>query len=136
MVGGVINEAPRLPVYITPQGTVKSSGVAGVTGVGLGVILMTLLDGRPELVQQIVGWGPGIAMVGAFVWMAQKFVPPLLATQQEMTGNIGQLAGAIQANLCRDDDVREAVCSIAAKLDRHHELVLDHIHSGKKQSAT
>jgi hypothetical protein len=113
-------------------------GGAALTGAGIGIgtVLGAVLQDQPEVIAAMVNWGPGLIIVLGAGWFAQRFLPPVIAAQQQMATNVGELAGAIKANLSRDDDVRDAVRSLAAKMDRHHEVVLNHIQRSKETAAS
>ena len=83
---------------------VKTGPLAG--GVGLGVLLMTLLENRPEVLAQVMAWGPGLVVIGGMLLLAHRWAGPLIssqieaaATQREMGANLARLAQAVEGGM-------------------------------------
>lgn len=104
------------------NGPIGSLAIGGA-GLTIGTILGAVIQGQPEIVQTVASWGPGVLILAGFGWLARPFIQ----AHHEMAANVGRLGEAIRENLRRDDDVRDAVRSLAAKMDKHQEIVLQHI---------
>jgi len=115
-----------------PNGRGKLTAVTAVTGASLVVLMVELarsgaLEQYKDLIAPLIGWGPGLLVLAGFLWLANSYAPPLIEAQAKMARNMGELAGAIRENLGRDDDVRDSLRTVAAKLDRQHEAVVGFI---------
>lgn len=119
------------PAVMDGQGK-KPSGaqgavLTGAAGLGLGALLMSILQDQPQVISQIIGWGPGIMILAGGVYFGAPFAKSLLESHQTMTRNVGDLAVAIRENLSRDDDVRMAVRHMAAEVSEVHKLVRERL---------
>ncbi|SRR5579883_2267638 len=106
-----------------PQGSAPL--VAG--GIGIGTLLSTVLHSRPDIVPVVVSWGPGIVVLAIGAFFVQSLATPFIQSQAAIAQNMGDLAGAIRQSLNRDDDVREAVRTLTAHMEKQHEAVIREI---------
>ena len=93
------------------------TAVPAAAGLGLGAVLATLLQGSPELVQQVAAWGPAIVVLAGGGWFMARLAPPFVAAQQQIALSLQGLTAAIQERFRQEDDVRMAVRALAGKVD-------------------
>lgn len=125
LVGGVINEAPRLPVYITPASAVRGAGAGAIAGAGVTALIYTLLQGQPQVVAQLIGWGPGLLIVAGFLWLASSYAPPFIDSQRGIAQGMGRLADTVERTAGSQHDLVLAMQVNSDKLEQVRDTVAE-----------
>lgn len=93
----------------------------------MATVLLTLLQGQPELLAQIVGWGPGVLVMGGFMFLANRWAGPLIQSHQALSQNVGELVFAVRVRLNQDDDVRGTLRVLAGSVNEMREDLREHL---------
>lgn len=117
-----------MPTPAPPMNVKPSHALIGVGGAGIGAVLITLVEGHPELIGKIAaGWGPAMLMlagvISALFWLAYKFLPLIIHAQVQQAVAMQQLADTITTKTKEEDDVRMAVRTLAGKVDDIAEFI-------------
>jgi len=104
-----------------------SPAPAAALGAGIMTVVLTLLQGQPELIARVVDWGPGVIVLGGFMWLANRWAGPLVESQQRMAANMGEMAGALRENLNKDEDVRGTLRVLAGNVNEMREELREHL---------
>src|SRR3990167_8203501 len=77
------------PASTTPAPAKRSAipAAGAVVGTSIVVLLVELarsgaLEQYKELLAPLIGWGPGLLVLGSFLWLAHSYAPPLIETQR------------------------------------------------------
>ena len=101
-----------------PNGAAARNATIGVTAGGIGILIGTLLQGQPELAREIIGWGPGIVVLGGFFWLAHSYMPPAIESQREIARSMGKMADTVEKNLSSQHDIVLAMQVNSDKLEQ------------------
>lgn len=93
-----------------------AAGVGG--GVGIGVLLSNLVQGNPQILAQVLGWGPTVLVLGALVWLADRHAPPFIAASREQATALARLGASLEERFRQDDDVRMATRTLSGQIER------------------
>lgn len=75
---------------------VKSAAPAAA-GLGIGAAIMALLQGSPQVVTEIVRWGPALLVIALGAILLDRHAGPAIGALQKSAENIGGLAIAVRA---------------------------------------
>jgi len=75
---------------------VKSAAPAAA-GLGIGAAIMALLQGSPQVVTEIVRWGPALLVIALAAILLDRHAGPAIGALQKSAENIGGLAIAVRA---------------------------------------
>jgi hypothetical protein len=78
------------------NGMVKSAAPAAA-GLGIGAAIMALLQGSPQVVTEIVRWGPALLVIALAAILLDRHAGPAIGALQKSAENIGGLAIAVRA---------------------------------------
>ena len=96
-------------------------------GVVLGTSVLVLLIelGRSgalwqykDLLAPIFAWGPGLVVLGAFVWLAQSYAPPMIESQVMTAKALQQLADTVERTSNSQHDLVLAMQVNSDKLEQ------------------
>ena len=99
-----------------PQSAIPRA-LPAAAGIGIGALLMALLEGYPAVVPQVVAWGPTTLVLVGLGWFTARLAPPFVGAQLEIARSMTDLTAAVRERFRQEDDVRMAVRALAAKLD-------------------
>lgn len=135
-----MQDTTNAPATVAPTAGKTSHAITAVGGAGIGAVLITLLEGHPEVIGKIAaGWAPAMLMlggvIGALFFLAYKFLPLIISAQVQQAASMQSLADSISRKVSEEDDVRMAVRTLAGKVDNIAEAIQVFAGSREKVSA-
>ena len=129
------NPAPPVPAKRT---TLPAAGA--VVGTSIVVLLVELarsgaLEQYKELVAPLIGWGPGLLVLGGFLWLAHSYAPPLIESQRSTAMALQKLADTVEHSSTSQHDLVLAMQVNSDKLEQVRSTVAelqDHVQELKK----
>ena len=126
---------PPSPVKRT---TLPAAGA--VVGTSIVVLLVELarsgaLEQYKELLVPLIGWGPGLLVLGGFLWLAHSYAPPLIETQRSTAMALQKLADTVEHNSGSQHDLVLAMQVNSDKLEQVRSTVAelqDHVQELKQ----
>ena len=101
-----------------------------VVGTSLIVLLMELarsgaLEQYKDLLAPLIGWGPGLLVVGGFFWLAHSYAPPLIESQRATAMALQRLADSVEHSSTSQHDLVLAMQVNSDKLEQVRHTVAD-----------
>lgn len=110
----------------TSGGGIKKS-VAPAAGALVGTSAMVLLvelarsgalEQYKDLLAPLIGWGPGLLVLGGFLWLAHSYAPPLIESQRSTATALQKLADTVEHNASHQHDLVLAMQVNSDKLEQ------------------
>ena len=129
-----MNQAPTAANTNTPAGSSMRKAVAPAAGALVGTSAMVLLvelarsgalEQYKDLLAPLIGWGPGLAILGGFLWLAHSYAPPLIESQRSTATALQKLADAVEHNDSHQHDLVLAMQVNSDKLEQLRSTVAD-----------
>ena len=94
-----------------------------VLGTSVLVLLVELarsgaLEQYKEIVAPLIGWGPGLLVLGGFLWLAHSYAPPLIDSQRATAMALQKLADTVAHNASSQHDLVLAMQVNSEKLEQ------------------
>jgi hypothetical protein len=128
----------------TGAATTVRKAVAPAAGALVGTSAMVLmvelarsgaLEQYKDLLAPLIGWGPGLAILGGFLWLAHNYAPPLIESQRSTALALQKLADTVEHNDSQQHDLVLAMQVNSDKLEQLRGTVADLIReSGVRDS--
>ena len=123
--------------------SVKRGGIpaaSAVVGTSMVVLLVELarsgaLEQYKDLLAPLIGWGPGLLVLAAFVWLAHSYAPPLIESQRVTAMALQKLADTVEHSAGSQHDLVLAMQVNSDKLEQVRETVAelhDHVQELRK----
>ncbi len=116
--------ADRKNIRNNPRSS-AAQAAAATGGVGLGVLLATVLGKYPGIVQQIVGWGPALLVIGLGYMAVEKYGPALIESHQANALALAKLADTVDRTSNNQHDLVLAMQVNSDKLEQLRATVSD-----------
>ena len=129
-----MNQAPTAANTNTPAGSSMRKAVAPAAGALVGTSAMVLLvelarsgalEQYKDLLAPLIGWGPGLAILGGFLWLAHSYAPPLIESQRSTAMALQKLADTVEHNDSHQHDLVLAMQVNSDKLEQLRSTVAD-----------
>ena len=123
----------QLPSPNPAPASVKRSGIpaaSAVVGTSMVVLLVELarsgaLEQYKDLLAPLIGWGPGLLVLGGFLWLAHSYAPPLIESQRSTAMALQKLADTVEHNGSSQHDLVLAMQVNSDKLEQLRSTVAD-----------
>ena len=116
---------PPPPSNSTPDAAKRGTlpAASAVVGTSIVVLLVELarsgaLEQYKDLVAPLIGWGPGLLVLAAFVWLAHSYAPPLIESQRATALALQKLADTVEHNASSQHDLVLAMQVNSDKLEQ------------------
>ena len=118
----------------TPTGSAMRKVAAPAAGALVGTSAMVLLvelarsgalEQYKDLLAPLIGWGPGLAILGGFLWLAHSYAPPLIESQRSTATALQKLADTVEHNDSHQHDLVLAMQVNSDKLEQLRGTVAD-----------
>ena len=76
------------------------------------------LEQYKDLLAPLIGWGPGLAILGGFLWLAHSYAPPLIESQRSTAMALQRLADTVEHNDSHQHDLVLAMQVNSDKLEQ------------------
>jgi len=106
------------------NGMVRSAAPAAA-GLGIGAAIMALLQGSPQVVTEIVRWGPALLVIALGAILLDRHAGPAIGAIRDVAGSQGRLAAVIEDRFRAEDDVRAACRALSGQVERLSEHVIE-----------
>jgi threonine/homoserine/homoserine lactone efflux protein len=83
------------------------------------------LEQYKDLVAPLIGWGPGLLILMAFLWLAHSYAPPLIESQRSTATALQKLADTVEHNATNQHDLVLAMQVNSDKLEQLRGTVND-----------
>ena len=111
-----------------------------VVGTSIVVLLVELarsgaLEQYKELLAPLIGWGPGLLVLGGFLWLAHSYAPPLIESQRSTAMALQKLADTVEHSSTSQHDLVLAMQVNSDKLEQVRSTVAelqDHVQELRK----
>ena len=101
-------------------GAITKAAPVALAG-GIGALLMSLLQSNPAIIAQVSAWGPAFVFLIAAVWLVDRHVPPFVDAQRQIAGSLAALSSTVSQRIGEEDDVRLAVRTLSAQIERNRD---------------
>lgn len=125
-------ETPSSPPPATPAPARRSSVPAASAVVGTSVIVLLVelarsgaLEQYKDLLAPLIGWGPGLLVLGGFLWLAHSYAPPLIESQRSTATALQKLADTVEHSANSQHDLVLAMQVNSDKLEQVRATVTD-----------
>ncbi|HWP86189.1 MAG TPA: hypothetical protein VNN17_13440 [Terriglobia bacterium] len=71
-----------------------------------------------DLLAPLIGWGPGLLVLGGFLWLAHSYGPPFLESQRSTAAALQKLADTVEHTSTHQQDLVLAVQVNSDKLEQ------------------
>ncbi|MBI2820477.1 MAG: hypothetical protein HYX73_10905 [Acidobacteria bacterium] len=111
----------------TPASSAIKKAVAPAAGALVGTSAMVLLvelarsgalEQYKDLLAPLIGWGPGLAILGGFLWLAHSYAPPFIESQRSTATALQKLADTVEHNASHQHDLVLAMQVNSDKLEQ------------------
>jgi hypothetical protein len=124
---------PNQPNAAPQNGTLKKAAApaAGVlVGTSAIVLLVELarsgaLEQYKDLLAPLLGWGPGLAILTGFFWLAHSYAPPLIESQRSTAMALQKLADTVEHGAAGQHDLVLAMQVNSDKLEQLRDTVAE-----------
>jgi hypothetical protein len=106
------------------NGMVRSAAPAAA-GLGIGAAIMALLQGSPQVVTEIVRWGPALLVIALGAILLDRHAGPAIGAIRDVAGSQGRLAAVIEDRFRAEDDVRAACRALSGQVERLGEHIVE-----------
>lgn len=94
-----------------------------VVGTSVLVLLVELarsgaLEQYKDVLAPLIGWGPGLLVLGGFLWLAHSYAPPLIDSQRATALALQKLADTVAHNSTSQHDLVLAMQVNSDKLEQ------------------
>lgn len=121
------------PLSSDPSSGMKRSlapAAGAVVGTSVLVLLVELartgaLEHYKDLLAPLIGWGPGLLVLGGFLWLAHSYAPPLIESQRATALALQKLADTVAHNANSQHDLVLAMQVNSEKLEQLRGTVRD-----------
>src|SRR3990170_2233135 len=101
---------------------------SAVVGTSIVVLLVELarsgaLEQYKDLIAPLIGWGPGLLVLGSFLWLAHSYAPPLIETQRATAMALQKLADTVEHASTSQHDLVLAMQVNSDKLEQVRHIV-------------
>ena len=118
--------------------TIPAAGA--VVGTSMVVLLVELarsgaLEQYKDLLAPLIGWGPGLLVLGGFLWLAHSYAPPLIESQRSTAMALQKLADTVEHSSTSQHDLVLAMQVNSDKLEQVRSTVAelqDHVQELKQ----
>jgi hypothetical protein len=111
------------------------SAAPAAAGLGIGAAIMALLQGSPQVVTEIVRWGPALLVIALGAILLDRHAGPAIGAIRDMAGSQGRLAGTIEERFRAEDDVRMACRALTGQVERLNGKIDDLVIAAKAGEA-
>jgi hypothetical protein len=125
-------------VGANPAGRPASANLHPATGavVGTSVIVLLVelarsgaLEQYREVMAPLFSWGPGILILGAFIWLARSYAPLFIRSQTQIAESLSRLATSVESSSAAvqasRDEQRETIFTLQLLAKKIEELKAD-----------
>ncbi|OFV92033.1 MAG: hypothetical protein A3H28_04965 [Acidobacteria bacterium RIFCSPLOWO2_02_FULL_61_28] len=103
---------------------------SAVVGTSIVVLLVELarsgaLEQYKDLIAPLIGWGPGLLVLGSFLWLAHSYAPPLIESQRTTAMALQKLADTVEHASTSQHDLVLAMQVNSDKLEQVRSTVAD-----------
>jgi hypothetical protein len=132
--GEKMNQTPPTHNPSLPPASAMKKAIAPAAGALAGtsamVLLMELarsgaLAQYKDLLAPLIGWGPGLAILAGFLWLAHAYAPPLIESQRSTAMALQKLADTVERNDSQQHDLVLAMQVNSDKLEQLRSTVAD-----------
>jgi len=129
-----MNQTPAALNSNPPGGSAMKKAIAPAAGALVGTSAMVLLvelarsgalEQYKDLLAPLIGWGPGLAILGGFLWLAHSYAPPLIESQRSTAMALQKLADTVEHNDSHQHDLVLAMQVNSDKLEQLRSTVAD-----------
>jgi len=129
-----MNQAQAAANTNTPAGSSMRKAVAPAAGALVGTSAMVLLvelarsgalEQYKDLLAPLIGWGPGLAILGGFLWLAHSYAPPLIESQRSTAMALQKLADTVEHSASSQHDLVLAMQVNSDKLEQLRGTITD-----------
>ena len=118
----------------TPAPAVTKKIIVPTTGavVGTSVIVLMIELARSGSLQQykdllapLIGWGPGLLIIGGFLWLAHTYAPPIIESHRATAAALQRVADTVEHSSGSQHDLVLAMQVNSDKLEQLRTTVAD-----------
>ena len=118
------------PVAPAPRAKTAVPAAGALVGTSVIVLLVELarsgaLEQYKDLLAPLIGWGPGLLVLGGFFWLAHSYAPPLIESQRSTAMALQKLADTVEHSSTGQHDLVLAMQVNSDKLEQVRATVAD-----------
>ena len=140
-----ITDPPAPIPAVTKKIIVPTTGA--VVGTSVIVLMIELarsgsLQQYKDLLAPLIGWGPGLLIIGGFLWLAHAYAPPIIESRRATAAALQRVADTVEHSsgsqhdlvlaMQVNSDKLEQLRTTVADLQEHVQQLKEECHNGRK----